>query len=358
MHWMRAGLLRHRAGRAGAPLPGIPPLTRDVDPRHGGGRGHVARRLNAAVPATGCPMGAPDDGAARAPSRRRAASEACTTAPVMAASLGFELRPPALRFAAAVIPARARVPPAWSLRPGAHDFPTPSSRLVSRILIRCRSPGARRQAGQARRPRLLAYLREEQRRQPGCPAREFDDGLRICDTRLPHARATSRSGPRPARPRLLSARARAAVSCPPRRRASAGPWSGRARRRTASLVASTSARRRGARLGVVACLSAGLVAFAGGRLRAQAASPPAGASSLPAQEPLSALPGESAFPLQVTGFGVADYRADGRTKDNSFEAGKLAVSLFRELTDHVWVFGKITTSVSVPPPPRRTGRAR
>ena len=121
-----------------------------------------------------------------------------------------------------------------------------------------------------------------------------------------------------------------------------GPVVGTRQERDCIMVASTSARRRGARLGVVACLSAGLVAFAGGRLRAQAASPPAGASSLPAQEPLSALPGESAFPLQVTGFGVADYRADGRTKDNSFEAGKLAVSLFRELTDHVWAFGKIT----------------
>ncbi len=113
------------------------------------------------------------------------------------------------------------------------------------------------------------------------------------------------------------------------------------------MPSSPFARRSRVRLCVVACLSAGLVALAGGRVRAQAASPPAGAgSSGTTQEPLSALPGENTFPLQITGFGVVDYQADGRTKDNSFDAGKLAVSLFRELTDNVWVFGQLTTSVS------------
>ncbi len=63
---------------------------------------------------------------------------------------------------------------------------------------------------------------------------------------------------------------------------------------------------------------------------------------------LQDLTGENAAPLQITGFGVADFRANGRTGDNMFDAGKLAVSLFRELNQSVWVFGQLTTSVAAP----------
>ncbi len=61
---------------------------------------------------------------------------------------------------------------------------------------------------------------------------------------------------------------------------------------------------------------------------------------------LEQLTGESVSPLLITGFGVADARANGRTDDNSFNAGKLAVSVFRELSEHTWVFGQLTTAVS------------
>jgi hypothetical protein len=50
--------------------------------------------------------------------------------------------------------------------------------------------------------------------------------------------------------------------------------------------------------------------------------------------------------LGISGFGVAGYTYDGRTNDNSFSAGKVAVSLFRELTDNLYVFGQLTTSIS------------
>ena len=63
---------------------------------------------------------------------------------------------------------------------------------------------------------------------------------------------------------------------------------------------------------------------------------------------LDELTGESEHPLQVSGFGVVDGQVDGRTRDNSFNAGKLAVSVFRELDDHVWVFGQLTTAVAPP----------
>src|SRR5204863_4552178 len=58
------------------------------------------------------------------------------------------------------------------------------------------------------------------------------------------------------------------------------------------------------------------------------------------------LTGENAAPLQITGFGVADYNADGRTRENAFGAGKLAVSLFREASEHLWFFGQLTTTVA------------
>jgi hypothetical protein len=71
-----------------------------------------------------------------------------------------------------------------------------------------------------------------------------------------------------------------------------------------------------------------------------------GAAPARAQDNLAELTGENQQPLQVTGFGVVDGRANGRTHDSSFNAGKLAVSLFRELNDNVWVFGQLTTAVA------------
>ena len=56
--------------------------------------------------------------------------------------------------------------------------------------------------------------------------------------------------------------------------------------------------------------------------------------------------GENEHALGITGFGVGGYTLDGKTKDNSFSAGKVAVSLFRELTDNLYVFGQLTTSLS------------
>jgi Putative beta-barrel porin-2, OmpL-like. bbp2 len=66
---------------------------------------------------------------------------------------------------------------------------------------------------------------------------------------------------------------------------------------------------------------------------------------------LNNLTGENQAPLQITGFGVVDGQANGRTGDNSFDAGKLAVAMFRELNQNVWVFGQLTTSVSPPADP-------
>jgi hypothetical protein len=62
-----------------------------------------------------------------------------------------------------------------------------------------------------------------------------------------------------------------------------------------------------------------------------------------AQE-LSALTGENQRPLQITGFGVGNYAYEARTHDNSFAASKIAVSLFKEVTDQVWFFGQLTTA--------------
>ena len=56
--------------------------------------------------------------------------------------------------------------------------------------------------------------------------------------------------------------------------------------------------------------------------------------------------GEDEHPLSVSGFGVGGYTYDGKTGDNSASAGKVAVSLFRELTDRVYVFGQLTTSIA------------
>jgi hypothetical protein len=58
------------------------------------------------------------------------------------------------------------------------------------------------------------------------------------------------------------------------------------------------------------------------------------------------LTGEAQRSLAITGFGVAGYSLDGKTHDNSFGAGKIAVALFRELTDNVYLFGQLTTAIS------------
>jgi len=68
--------------------------------------------------------------------------------------------------------------------------------------------------------------------------------------------------------------------------------------------------------------------------------------TLPAGGGLEGLTGEAGVPLQITGFGVASYDYAGRTSENSFAAGKLAVALFRDLGQGFWVFGQLTTALS------------
>ena len=58
------------------------------------------------------------------------------------------------------------------------------------------------------------------------------------------------------------------------------------------------------------------------------------------------LAGDDEHQLSITGFGVAGYTLDGKTHDNSLGAGKVAVALFRELTDNLYVFGQLTTSIA------------
>jgi len=57
------------------------------------------------------------------------------------------------------------------------------------------------------------------------------------------------------------------------------------------------------------------------------------------------------FPLQITGFGVGNYSYAGRTGENSFEASKVAVALFREITSRAYVFGQLTTALAEPDTP-------
>jgi hypothetical protein len=64
------------------------------------------------------------------------------------------------------------------------------------------------------------------------------------------------------------------------------------------------------------------------------------------EQGLQDLSSEGDRPLQITGFGVADYDYAQRTGDNSAQAGKLAVALFRELSDNVWIFGQLTTALA------------
>ena len=68
------------------------------------------------------------------------------------------------------------------------------------------------------------------------------------------------------------------------------------------------------------------------------------------QQDLEALTGESEAQLRITGFGIGSYTYDGKTRDNSFAAGKLALSAFRELNNYLWVFGQLTTALEQPEP--------
>ncbi len=61
---------------------------------------------------------------------------------------------------------------------------------------------------------------------------------------------------------------------------------------------------------------------------------------------LKPVTGEDEHALSISGFGVGGYTYDGRTGSNSAAAGKLAVSLFRELGDNLYVFGQLTTAIS------------
>jgi hypothetical protein len=54
------------------------------------------------------------------------------------------------------------------------------------------------------------------------------------------------------------------------------------------------------------------------------------------------------FPLQITGFGVGDYRYLGRTGNNSFAASKVGLAVFREITSRAYIFGQLTTALSEP----------
>lgn len=63
------------------------------------------------------------------------------------------------------------------------------------------------------------------------------------------------------------------------------------------------------------------------------------------------LTGESSHPLQITGFAIGDNTFDQRTKNNSFAASTVALALFRELSDNIWFFGQLTTSLNQPDTP-------
>src|SRR6185295_671972 len=62
---------------------------------------------------------------------------------------------------------------------------------------------------------------------------------------------------------------------------------------------------------------------------------------------LEELTGENDNPLLVSGFGVGSYSFDRNSRENTFAAGKVAVSLFREIGSHVWAFGQLTTALGV-----------
>lgn len=98
----------------------------------------------------------------------------------------------------------------------------------------------------------------------------------------------------------------------------------------------------------VACLIM-LIAFGAGRAAAQNPSDQPVTLDNPNGD-VQPVTGEE-HQLSITGFGVGEYTYDGKTHDNSLAAGKVAVALFRELTDNLYVFGQLTTSISAPAAP-------
>jgi hypothetical protein len=89
-----------------------------------------------------------------------------------------------------------------------------------------------------------------------------------------------------------------------------------------------------------------ILGLAGITARAAAQGKPDQPVDLDASGDVQPLTGENEHPLSISGFGVGAYTYDGKTNDNSFAAGKVAVALFRELTDNLYVFGQLTTSLS------------
>jgi len=99
----------------------------------------------------------------------------------------------------------------------------------------------------------------------------------------------------------------------------------------------------------VACLIM-LIAFGAGRAAAQNPSDQPVTLDNPNGD-VQPQTGEEEHQLSITGFGVGEYTYDWKTHDNSLAAGKVAVALFRELTDNLYVFGQLTTSISAPAAP-------
>ena len=90
-----------------------------------------------------------------------------------------------------------------------------------------------------------------------------------------------------------------------------------------------------------------ILGFAAGRAVAQNPAPSDQPVTLDAPGgDVQPVTGEDEHQLSITGFGVGGYTYDGRTGDNSAAAGKIAVALFRELTDNLYVFGQLATSIS------------
>jgi len=89
-----------------------------------------------------------------------------------------------------------------------------------------------------------------------------------------------------------------------------------------------------------------MLALAGATHAATAQGKPDQPVSLGADGDVQAMTGEDQHALAISGFAVGQYTYDGKTGDNSFGAGKVALSLFRELTDNLYVFGQLTTSIS------------
>ena len=89
-----------------------------------------------------------------------------------------------------------------------------------------------------------------------------------------------------------------------------------------------------------------LALAAGSSARAAAQGKPDQPVDLNASGDVEPVTGENEHALSISGFGVGGYTYDAKTNDNSFAAGKVAVALFRELTDNLYVFGQLTTSLA------------